>query len=532
MPAFAEYMLLPLMVTIPLLCGVAMPFLPRDQVKSWALIISLLVFVLSVITASVFQWQDAGSMQLLTASYDWLGTFGVGLLFGIDSISLWLVLLTTFLMPLTILSTFSDIKHRVREFFMWMLILEAAMIGVFVSRDVILFYVFFEMTLIPMFFLIGIWGGPLKRFAAVKFFIFTLTGSLLTFAGLLYVAWFAWVQTGRWSFQFDPMIRAAQAMEPWQQGIVLLAMLAGFGAKVPLFPIHTWLPLAHTEAPTAGSVILAGVLLKLGTYGLIRLAVPMVPEAAVVYAPWIACLAIVGILYAALICWVQIDIKRLVAYSSVSHLGFCVLGMFALNTAGMGGSVMYMINHGLSTGALFLCVGMIYERYHTRDMNELSGLGRRMPIWSTFMVFFCLTSVGLPGLNGFVGEFLTIFGTFTSQNVLGVWFAAAAGVGIILAAIYILYMVGKVVMGPINEPSAHAEGTRDLNGREIITLLPIAVVCLVIGLYPTPMLKSLEPSVDGLLKGANQVIQRQSYQSAITDPMKSPVALLSEEVTP
>ena len=291
---------------------------------------------------------------------------------------------------------------------------------------------------------------------------------------------------------------------------MLLALLAGFAVKVPLFPLHTWLPLAHTEAPTAGSVILASVLLKLGTYGLYRFVLPMLPAAVIEYAPVIAVVSIVGILYAALVCWVQTDVKKLVAYSSVSHLGFCVLGLFALNILGAQGSVLYMLNHGLSTGALFFLVGMIYERYHTRDMDELGGLAKRMPVWAFFMVFFVLASVGLPGLNGFVSEFLCLVGTFaaTADNaaypgLLGPWFAAVAGLGMIFAAMYLLIMVGKIVFGPLKEPAATSRGHHhlpaDLTFREIAVVTPLAILCLYIGLQPRPLTDAIQGSIENTL---------------------------------
>lgn len=523
-----QWLSLPVLVLIPLLGGFAMALMPRDRhgtVRVSALVISLIVFAINVVQAcAMFDWGGAGTQ--LECDRTWIEPFGVSLSFGVDQISMLLVLLATFLMPLTILSSFRSVNDRVREFYMWLLVLEAAMIGVFISTDLILFYICFEATLVPLYFLIGIYGSGRKRWAAHKFFLFTFTGSVFTFAGVLYVAWFAASQPPhQWTFNIGILTAAAQQMSLTEQSWVLLALIAGFAVKVPLFPVHTWLPLAHTEAPTAGSVVLAGVLLKLGTYGLLRFALPMTPDAVLQYAPLIAIFAIVGILYAALICWVQTDIKKLVAYSSISHLGFCVLGMFALNTVGVGGSVMYMINHGLSTGALFLCVGMIYERYHTRDMDSLSGLGKRLPIWSTFMVFFCLASVGLPGLNGFVGEFLTLLGAFTARHVLGIPFAVAAGFGMILAAIYILYMVGKVIMGPVKEPAEYAGKVRDLNVREIVTLAPIAVMCLVLGVLPGPVLRSLEPAIDQVLTPQRTiVVEMDSPQELVQRPPAQEVA--------
>ena len=511
--------LLPTLVLIPLLAGIGMPLIPRGQdgmVKGLSLLVTLTVFLLSLCTLSGFDFENAGAVQL-AGSINWIEALNVNFAYGVDSISLWLLLLTTFLMPITVLGSFSAVSDRTREFFAWLLILEAAMIGVFVATDVIFFFICFELTLIPMFFLIGIFGGPMRRWAAQKFFLFTLAGSVFTFAGILYVAWYNFANTGEWTFSVAALTAAAQSMPASQQAWILAALLAGFAVKVPLFPVHTWLPLAHTEAPTAGSVILAGVLLKLGTYGLVRFAIPMAPEAVITFAPCIAGISIIGIIYAALICWVQEDIKKLVAYSSISHLGFCVLGMFALNHEGIGGSVAYMINHGLSTGALFLCVGMIYERYHTREMARLSGLGKRMPIWACFMVFFCMASVGLPGLNGFVGEFLTIFGAFKAKMVLGFWYAAFAAVGMILAAIYILYMVGKVVMGPVKEPAEYAGKVSDLNFREIVTLVPLAVACLVLGLYPSPMLESFDPAIDRLTVRTDAILREMAEEVELVD---------------
>jgi len=445
---------------------------------------------------------------------DALPQFGISLKLGADSVSLWLILLTTFLMPLCVWGSFTAITERLKEYYGWLLVIETAMIGVFLARDIIFFYVCFELTLVPMFFLIAIYGGQNKSIASLKFFIYTFTGSLITLAGVVYVAWQYSVTNNIWSFDMAQLTSfASMQMSAKEQAWILLALMAGFAVKVPLFPVHTWLPLAHTEAPTAGSVVLAGVLLKLGTYGLYRFVLPMVPVAVVEYAPLIAVLSIIGILYAALICWVQSDIKKLVAYSSVSHLGFCVLGLFALNPMGVQGSVLYMINHGLSTGALFFLIGMIYERYHTRDMDKLGGLAKRMPVWSFFMVFFVLSSVGLPGLNGFVSEFLCLIGAFTATadntaypGVLGPWYAAFAGIGMILAAMYLLIMVGKVVFGPLKEPSGHGHGNHaegglpaDLTLREIGVLVPLAVLCVYIGFQPNKLTDTLQVPIDRIL---------------------------------
>ncbi len=506
---------LPMMLLLPLFAAVAIahwPTVPGSErdIRWAAFFTTLLTFILSLVAAGLFDFADPALMQL-TLERTWIERFGLRLSLGVDGVSLWLVLLTTFLMPLVVLGSFSAVTTRIKEFYFWLLILETAMLGVFVARDIILFYVCFEFTLIPLYFLIGVFGSSQRLRAARVFFLYTFTGSMLTFAGVLYVAWwYANVWGGVWTFDIEALVAAATdpvtGLSITQQRWVLAAMLAGFAVKVPLFPVHTWLPLAHTEAPTAGSVVLAGVLLKLGTYAILRLAIPMAPRAVVDFAPYLGVLAVVGILYTALICWVQKDIKKLIAYSSVSHLGFCVLGMFALNVIGGAGSVAYMINHGLSTGALFLCVGMVYERFHTREMAQMGGLARVMPVWSFFMVFFSLASVGLPGLNGFVGEFLTLAGAFLSRDVLGVRYAAAAGFGMIFAAIYILYMVGKVVFGPVKLPHGMTrEKVKDINFREIVTLAPLAAACLVFGLYPKPMLHSFERPVEGMIAAAAEV---------------------------
>ncbi|MEX0775167.1 MAG: NADH-quinone oxidoreductase subunit M [Phycisphaeraceae bacterium] len=522
---FHDY-LIPILVLLPALGALCIALIPAGRdgevTKGFALINTLVTLALSVLLAASYNWSSPGNPQFAT-SLRWVDSFGLSFAMGLpDSISLWLVLLTTFLMPIIVLGSFSalsgDLKRRTREFYLWLLLLQTAMMGTFVATDLIFFYICFEFTLVPLYFLIGIFGSTQRLKAARVFFLYTFTGSMLTFAGVLYVAWYYASLHGEWTFDLALLTEAARSMPLANQKWVLLALLAGFAVKVPLFPFHTWLPLAHTEAPTAGSVILAGVLLKLGTYGLLRLAIPMTPDAVVEYAPCIATLAIIGILYTALICWVQKDLKKLIAYSSVSHLGFCVLGLFAINTIGGSGSVMYMINHGLSTGALFLCVGMIYERFHTREMSQMNGLGKVMPVWGFFMVFFTLASVGLPGLNGFVGEFLTLLGAFRSDLVLGggskltaAMFAGVAGLGMIFGAIYLLYMVGRVVFGPVKLPAhdhdapAHAasanhggahHGVTDLNWREIVTLTPLALACLWLGLYPAPVLDSLGVPID------------------------------------
>jgi NADH-quinone oxidoreductase subunit M len=410
------------------------------------------------------------------------------------------------------------------------------MLGVFLARDAIVFYTAYEFTLVPMYFLIAIYGGAERRAASIKFFLYTFFGSMLTLAGVIYIAAQQAEASGSWSFDLATLAAfCSDKMSATQQYWVFILLMAGFAVKVPFFPVHTWLPLAHDQAPTAGSVILAGTLLKLGTYGVYRIALPAAPVGGVELNQFLAVLCIIGIVNTALICWVQHDAKKLIAYSSVSHLGFCMLGLFSLNSIGATGSVMYMINHGLSTGALFLCIGMIYERYHTKDMDQLGGLFRKMPVWSFFMVFFTLASLGLPGLNGFIGEFLCLMGCFTAEpqaqtgfpGLLGPWWALVAGLGLVLAAMYLLIMLGKLVWGPLREPHDHAHGhghgttegqlPADLSAREIGILVPLAVVCLAIGFYPKPMLESISPSVGVVLKKYPALVERYAANGTLLE---------------
>lgn len=546
-----QSILIQLMV-LPLVFAAVLSWLPERRAKSMALLGTLMPLVIGLYSMLVFDWQIADRYQFEMA-IEWLPRMGVTLEVGADGVSMLLILLTLLLGPICVLCSFTAIRERQRTYYGWLLVLQAAMTGVFAARDLILFYTCFEFTLIPMFILISLYGSTNRRRAAIKFFLYTFTGSIIALAGLVYVAWHASASspTGVWTFNLEALTRAASELSPGAQGWVLAALLLGFAVKVPLFPLHTWLPLAHTEAPTAGSVILAGVLLKLGTYGIYRIAIPLTPAAFAEYAPFLAILSIVGIIYGGLICWVQTDIKKLVAYSSVAHLGFCILGMAACNEIGLSGSVLYMVNHGLSTGALFLLIGMVYERYHTRDMAQLGGLAAKMPVWSTFMVFFVMSSVGLPGLNGFVSEFMCLLGAFQSSDQfggglwgttasamdqlpgatvggLGPWYALVAGTGMIVAAIYLLQLTGKVVWGPLVEPAGHGghghghghgggggrgghdhgsvaapahgdahEGglPTDLSTREIGILLPLAALCIFLGVYPKPALEAIGPSV-------------------------------------
>ncbi len=498
-------MLIALML-IPLLGALAVALGPTRWAKRTATLAAGVAFVVSVVAAGKFRWvtgplDDAFSFR---ATIPLVEQLGISVKVGADSVAMLLILLTTFLGLLCVYGSFNAVRERERNYYAWLLGLQAAVTGVFAARDLMLFYVCFEFTLIPLYVLIAMYGSANRRRAATKFFLFTFTGSIIALAGFVYVAWVYASIYGAWTFEIAALQGAALEMSPREQALVMLALLAGFAVKVPLFPVHTWLPLAHTEAPTAGSVVLAGVLLKLGTYGIYRFVLPFTPLAALEYAPAVAVLAIIGILYTGLVCWAQTDVKKLVAYSSVSHLGFCVLGLFAINVAGLSGGVLYMINHGLSTGALFFCIGMMYERYHTRSMDEIGGLARKMPVWAFFLVFFTMASVGLPGLNGFVSEFLCLMGAFQSGEAgvgpggtfgpLGPVFAIVAATGMVVAAIYLLYMVGRVLFGPLKEPEGHHHHGSlpvDLGAREIAVLAPLAAACLFLGVYPTPALDAL-----------------------------------------
>ncbi|MCG3136758.1 MAG: NADH-quinone oxidoreductase subunit M [Phycisphaerae bacterium] len=535
-------MLLSLMIVFPLAGAILLWVLPAGRTSGrvalvWSLLGLILVGLVAKEALSGDQLARGGFV--LESKLPWLsGATGSSIAsrveisyhLGIDGISLWLIVLAGLLSPLVIAASFTAIQERVREYYTLLLLLQSGMLGVFCALDLLLFYVFFEFTLIPLFLLIGIWGSKDKRRAAYKFFIYTVAGSVLTFAGILYYAYYAHAHGGLPMLTFDlPMLyQAAGSIPAGVQWWLFIALAAGFAIKVPLFPFHTWLPLAHTEAPTAGSVLLAGVLLKLGTYGFLRLSLPLLPLASVALAPTMAVLAIIGIIYGAMVAWAQQDMKKLVAYSSVSHLGFCILGMFSLKMAGVSGSVLYMINHGLSTGALFLMVGMIYERYHTRQMGQVGGLARTMPWLAFFFIFFTLSSIGLPGLNGFVGEFLVLLGTALSAGTqddlaagpLGFSYAVFAASGILLGAIYMLWLCRAVLFGPLRQPDHTPDTSRglttDLTRREITILVPLAIACLWVGVYPKSLQQSINQSV------ASNILHHQQTQAAAMGNVISP----------
>ena len=462
----------------------------EDHYKWIALVTTISTFGISLLlltgpgtNTSAFQFEE---------NVVWIGSIGSRYHVAVDGISLWLVLLTTLLMPIAILSSWTAIRKRQLAYYVFLLILASAMIGVFVSLDLLLFYLFFEASLIPMFFLIGIWGGERRIYAAIKFFIYTAVGSLLMLVAI--IALYFTYQT----FDYTTLIQAIQshplALRPHQY-LLFAAFGLAFCIKVPLFPFHTWLPDAHTEAPTAGSVILAGVLLKMGTYGLLRFNLGLFPETAKVFAPFMIVLAVIGIIYGALVAMVQPDVKRLVAYSSVSHMGFVVLGIFSFTELGMQGALYQMLNHGVSTGALFLFVGFIYERRHTRLISEFGGLATPMPWFATLFVFACLSSAGLPFLNGFVGEFLILIGTWTSTAVSHPYITTMlAGTGVIWAAVYLLWMLQRVVFGKVtNKENTHL---KDLNTRELGLMLPLLFLMIFMGVYPRVFLDRSKASVE------------------------------------
>ena len=461
----------------------------REEHYRWiALVTTVATFAVSLL---LLRGMGGGPEYRFEENVTWIGAIGARYHLGVDGISLWLVLLTTLLMPIAILSSWTAIHKRQLTYYIFMLILEAAMIGVFVSLDLLLFYLFFEASLVPMFFLIGIWGGERRIYAAVKFFIYTAVGSLLMLVGIIALYFFYG------SFDYSTVLQAmaSNPLPVRTQYWLFIAFALAFCIKVPLFPLHTWLPDAHTEAPTAGSVILAGVLLKMGTYGLLRFNLALFPDASRDWAPVLIGLAVVGIIYGALVAMVQPDVKRLVAYSSVSHMGFVVLGLFSFTELGMQGALYQMLNHGVSTGALFLFVGFIYERRHTRMISEFGGLAKPMPWFSTLFVIASLSSIGLPFLNGFVGEFLILIGSWTSRAVGRPWIVTMlAGTGVIWAAVYMLWMLQRVVFGKVTNPEN--ENLSDLNSRELGLLLPLMLLMLFMGVYPRVFLDRSKASVE------------------------------------
>jgi NADH-quinone oxidoreductase subunit M len=474
------------------LLGAIFVLAQAEERAAWraAFIFSLIPLAISLYLVAAFDPSQAGYQ--FVERYAWIPQFGISYHVGIDGISLFLVVLTTGLFSLSLLySGGGDIETRPREFCFFMLVLEMGLLGALLSIDLFLFYVFWELMLIPMYFLIGIWGHGRRIYAAFKFILYTMLGSILMLVAILYLVAAARAHLGHPTFDLPDLydVPLSRSAAQW----LFAAFALAFAIKVPMWPVHTWLPDAHTEAPTAGSVILAGVMLKMGTYGFLRFAIPLFPEVAVEAAPLFLALAIIGIIYGALVAMVQADLKRLVAYSSVSHLGFVMLGIFALDPQGMEGAIYQMLNHGISTGALFLLVGMIYLRRHTREIAEFGGLWRSVPLLAGIYMVVMLSSIGLPGLNGFIGEFLILVGAYLSRSLA----AEIAVIGLILSALYMLYAYERVMFGPITKTVNAA--IRDLGAREIAVMAPMIALMLFMGLYPRPLLSRMEPSVGALL---------------------------------
>jgi len=529
--------LLNVITFLPLAGGLVLLAFPKERkelIARFATVVAGLGFLVSLPLR--FGWADAPVDEFgfrFGMEANWIDAIGVKYIVGVDGITMLLILLTTMLGLIAILSSWTAITTRVKEYYFFLLLLQTGMIGVFVSLDFFLFYVFWEVMLVPMYFLIGIWGSGRKLYAAIKFFLYTLLGSVLLLLGILAVYFYHGKMTGVYTFD----IRLLQAMGAWAEWFdlqywVWLAFFVGFAIKVPMFPFHTWLPDAHTEAPTAGSVILAGVLLKMGTYGFLRFSLPMMPDATQYFLPFAVGLSIIGIIYGAMVALVQKDWKRLVAFSSVSHLGFVMLGVFALNYQGLTGGVLQMINHGLSTGALFLIVGLVYERRHTRLIADYGGLWKVMPIFAVFFMVAMLSSIGMPGIpgNGFVGEFTILMGAFLANK----WWAVLAVTGIVLGAAYMLWLYQRTIFGKIDNPEN--EKLLDLNFREVMTLLPLIVFSFWIGLYPKPFFAILDEPVTRLVEQVNKTHVYPDHvvdlRPAVHDPARVVAAIDSADPAP
>jgi len=490
------------------------PFKRNDDAVRW--MANLFGFAGFLVSVPLWFWFDRSAEGFqFVERYSWIPSIGVQYLFGVDGISTLLILLTTLLGFIAILSSWTAITDRVRQYYVFLLLLQAGMLGVFCALDMFLFYVFWEVMLVPMYFLIGIWGSARRLYAAIKFFLYTLVGSVVMLLGILAL----YFQSRRipgleTTGTFDVTRWYAMSIPPDLQFWVFLAFFLGFAIKVPMFPFHTWLPDAHVEAPTAGSVILAGVLLKMGTYGFVRFSLPLLPDATLHAVPWVVTLSIISIVYAALVTLVQKDMKKLIAYSSVSHLGFVMLGMFALNPLGLEGSVLQMINHGLSTGGLFLVVGILYERRHTKAIVEFGGLAHVMPVYATLTLILFLASMGLPLLNGFIGEFMILQAAFSANPVWAYWAVS----GVVLGAAYLLWLYQRVFWGKItHEENRHL---KDVSPRELATLVPLVAFCLWIGVYPKPFLEFLHAPVARLA----ETIQPGKFASAVAVQAAAPAA--------
>ena len=489
----------------------------KDTIRGTAMVFAMIEFFISL--PIIFAFQSGTADMQFVERYTWVKSAGLCYFIGLDGISLWIFMLTTFLTPICVLCSWTYIQKRVKEFMICLLLLETAMLGALVSLDLILFYIFWELMLIPMYFLIGVWGGDNRIYAAVKFFIYTAAGSVFMLLSIFFLYYLNHKMTGVYTFDLLELykLNIPVATQFW----LCLAFFVSFAIKVPMFPLHTWLPDAHVQAPTAGSVILAGVLLKMGTYGFMRFAIPLFPYASNQFTPVIATLAVIGIIYGALVALIQPDMKKLVAYSSVSHLGYVMLGIFAFNMQGVEGGLYQMLNHGISTGALFLIVGMLYERRHTRMIKDFGGIAKVMPVFATFFMIMTLSSIAVPGTNGFVGEFMILVGAFRSMPVHAVF----ATSGAILGALYMLWMYQRVMFQPLDKEENKV--LKDLNVREIVTLLPFAILVFVMGFFPGYFIDKMDASCDHFLKTYNQQVAM--YEQQVEDGSPAKLAKVMSE---
>src|SRR5579884_3062959 len=513
--------ILTIVLFTPLVGALLLLFVPKENTHAVKVIANIFALVGFLISIPLVPWFWAVKAQpgfkfIEGAANNWIPSIGAGYYLGIDGISFLLIMLTTLLGWISILSSWNAIETRVKEYYIWFLILQTGMLGVFMALDFFLFFVFWEAMLVPMYLLIGIWGGPRKLYAAIKFFLYTLLGSVLMLLAILFLYFHHHTVTGVYTFSLPDLYVTAPQI-PFHYAIWLfLAFFLGFAIKVPMFPFHTWLPDAHVEAPTAGSVILAGVLLKMGTYGFIRFSLPFFPQ--VVMHPtvrgWMIALSIIGIVYGALVSLMQKDMKKLVAYSSVSHLGFCTLGIFALNQTGLTGSVIQQINHGISTGALFLIVGILYERRHTREISEYGGISNVMPVYATVTMIMFLSSMGLPLLNGFIGEFTILQGAFLENKIWAAW----AVPGVVLAAAYLLWLYQRVFFGKITNPKN--EKLADLKPREVFCFVPLVLIAFWIGLYPKPFFQILDQPVRQVVATVRPDLRRNAEASPPAEKLR------------
>jgi NADH-quinone oxidoreductase subunit M len=523
--------ILSIILFTPLIGALVLLFVPKenkDAIRWIANFFALGGFLISLPLVPMFWAQRfmPGFKFIEGTPNNWIPSIGAGYVIGIDGISFLLIMLTTLLGWISILSSWTAIENRVKEYYVWFLILQTGMLGVFMALDFFLFFVFWEAMLVPMYLLIGIWGGPRKLYAAIKFFLYTLAGSVLMLLGILFLYFHHHGVTGVYTFSLTalyetaPKIYSDPAYGPTIATLLFFSFFFAFAIKVPMFPFHTWLPDAHVEAPTAGSVILAGVLLKMGTYGFIRFSLPFFPDVLThtKVRGWMITLSIIAIIYGALVSLMQKDMKKLVAYSSVSHLGFCTLGIFALNSAGLSGSVLQQINHGISTGALFLIVGILYERRHTREIAEYGGISNVMPVYATITMIMFLSSMGLPLLNGFVGEFTILQGTFMENWRWGAW----AVPGVVLAAAYLLWLYQRVFFGTVTNPKN--ENLHDLTPREVLTFVPLLIMAFWIGLYPKPFFQILEQPVNQIVQNVHNPQAGAAVNAALQPPTQSMIS--------